>query len=129
MRVNSGSPPTEKWGYLKVPASRARLTELEGADDRADGLQVRLEALRVELTTSAEELSSARSLAAADFGTRVTAELSHLAMGKAVVQVGLSRRSDPDGLCLGEDGELHRQSAREHDAAACAPRDLGDADG
>jgi DNA repair protein RecN (Recombination protein N) len=90
--------------------SSARLTELEGADDRADGLQVRLEALRVELTATADELSSARSLAAADFGTRVTAELSHLAMGKAVVQVGLSRRPDPDGLSLGEDAEPVRFS-------------------
>jgi len=95
---------------LWAKESSARLTELEGADDRADGLQVRLEALRAELTTSADVLSSARSLAAADFGTRVTSELSHLAMGKAVVQVGISRRSDPDGLCLGEDAEPVRFS-------------------
>jgi DNA repair protein RecN (Recombination protein N) len=95
---------------LWAKESAARLTVLEGADDRADGLQVRLEALRVELTTRAGELSSARALAAADFGTRVTAELSHLAMGKAVVQVGLSRRPDPEGLCLGEDGEPVRFS-------------------
>ena len=80
--------------------SAARLAELEGADDRADGLQVRLEALRDDLASCAGELSAARALAAADFGARVTTELSHLAMGKAVVQVWLGRRPDPDGLSL-----------------------------
>jgi DNA repair protein RecN (Recombination protein N) len=87
---------------LWAKESAARLAELEGADERADGLAVRLEALRGELTSCAGELSTARHLAAADFGARVTTELSHLAMGKAVVQVGLSARPDPDGLSLGE---------------------------
>ena len=85
--------------------SEARLAELEGADDRADGLQVRLDALRGELTLAAGALSMARQLAAADLGARVTAELAHLAMGKAVVQVGISRRPDPDGLLLGKEVE------------------------
>ena len=80
--------------------SAARLTELEGADDRADGLQLRLEALRADLSSAAGELSAGRTFAAAGFGARVTTELSHLAMGKAVVQVALGRRQDPDGLCL-----------------------------
>jgi len=87
---------------LWAKESAARLTELEGADDRADLLEVRLEALREELTSCAGELSSARQRAAADFGARVTTELSHLAMGKAVIQVGLGRRPDPDGLSLGD---------------------------
>jgi len=95
---------------LWAKESAARLTELEGADDRADGLAVRLEALSVELSGSAGELSEARQRAATDFGTRVTAELSHLAMGKAVVQVALGRRPDPEGLCLGEGGEPVRFS-------------------
>jgi DNA repair protein RecN (Recombination protein N) len=90
--------------------SAVRLTELEGADDRAEGLQVRLEALRAELTTGAGELSAARKLAAADFGARVTAELSHLAMGTAVVQVDLGRRPDLQGLSLGDDVEPVRFS-------------------
>jgi len=80
--------------------SAARLTELEGVDDRVDGLQARLQALRDELTASAGEVSAAREVAAADFGTRVTTELSHLAMGKALVQVCVSRRPDPDGLSI-----------------------------
>jgi DNA repair protein RecN (Recombination protein N) len=90
---------------LWAKQSAARLTELEGADDRAEGLQIRLDALRGELTSSAGELSAARRLAAKDFGARVTTELSHLAMGKAVVQVGLGHRLDPEGLAMGEGGE------------------------
>ncbi len=85
---------------LWAKESAARLTLLEGADDQADRLQTRLEELRVELTGCAGELSSARQLAAKDFGDRVTTELSHLAMGKAVVQVEIGRRPDPDGLFL-----------------------------
>jgi DNA repair protein RecN (Recombination protein N) len=88
--------------------SAARLTELEGADDRADGLAVRLETLREELASCAAELSLARQRAAADFGARVTVELSHLAMGKAVVQVGVGRSPDPDGLSLGGGDEAVR---------------------
>jgi DNA repair protein RecN (Recombination protein N) len=90
---------------LWAKESAARLAELEGADDRADGLQVRLDTLRADLTVAAAELSAARQSAATEFGTRVTTELSHLAMGKAVVQVGLSRRPDPQGLALGQGDE------------------------
>ena len=64
----------------------------------------RLETLRDELATAAATLSAARRAAAVTFGERVTTELSHLAMGKAVVQVALGRRPDPEGLRLpGED--------------------------
>ncbi|MEP7017080.1 MAG: DNA repair protein RecN [Actinomycetota bacterium] len=80
--------------------SAARLTELEGVDDRVDGLQLRLSALRAELTGCAGEVSSARQAAAASLGARVTTELSYLAMGKAVVKVGVTSRPDPDGLTL-----------------------------
>jgi len=90
--------------------SAARLTELEGVDDRVEGLQVRLEALREDLTGCAGEVSAARQLAAADFGTRVTTELSHLAMGKAVVQVGVVRRFDPEGVSLTDGAEPVRFS-------------------
>jgi DNA repair protein RecN (Recombination protein N) len=95
---------------LWAKESAVRLTELEGADDRADGLQTRLAALRVELTDCAGELSAARQLAATDFGARVTTELSHLAMGRAVAQVGLGRRPDPQGLSLGQGVEPVRFS-------------------
>jgi DNA repair protein RecN (Recombination protein N) len=95
---------------LWAKVSAARLSELEGADDRADALEVRLDALTDELTSCAGELSAARQLAATDFGARVTTELSHLAMGKAVVTVALGRRSDPMGLFLGEGVEPVRFS-------------------
>jgi DNA repair protein RecN (Recombination protein N) len=95
---------------LWAKESAARLAELEGADDRADSLEVRLEALRGDLTDCAAELSTARGVAAADFGARVTSELSHLAMGKAVIQVALGRREDPEGLCLQEGDEPVRFS-------------------
>ena len=85
--------------------SSARLVELEGADDRADGLQVRLETLRDDLTVCAADLSGARQRAAADFGARVMTELSHLAMGKAVVQIVVGHRLDPDGLLLAPETE------------------------
>jgi len=84
--------------------SAARLDELEGADDRAEELSARLQTLRNELAAAAATLSAARRAAAVTFGERVTTELSHLAMGKAVVQVALGRRPDPEGLRLpGED--------------------------
>ena len=95
---------------LWAKESAARLTELEGADERADGLQVRLDELRAELTGCAGELSLARHLAAADLGARVTTELSHLAMGTAVVQVVLGRRPDPQGLALADEVEPVRFS-------------------
>lgn len=85
---------------LWAKESAARLAQLEGADDRADMLEARLEALRQELIAGAVELSAARHDAATDLGARVTSELSHLAMGKAVIQVAVSRRGDPEGLVL-----------------------------
>ena len=88
---------------LWAKESAARLAELEGADDRADALQLRLDVLREELTSCAGELSVARHLAAADLGARVTSELSHLAMGTALVQVALGRRPDPEGLWLADE--------------------------
>ncbi|HEX7462664.1 MAG TPA: DNA repair protein RecN [Dermatophilaceae bacterium] len=90
--------------------SAARLTELEGAQDRVEGLQVRLDVLRDDLTTCAGQLSAARRLSATDFGARVTTELSHLAMGKAVVQVDVGSRSDPEGLSLSRSSEPVRFS-------------------
>ena len=95
---------------LWAKESAVRLAVLEGAEDRADGLQVRLDALRAGLTECAGELSEARQRAATDFGGRVTAELSHLAMGKAVVQVAMGRRADPEGLSLREGDEPVRFS-------------------
>ena len=72
--------------------SAARLDQLLTADDRAEAMQARLEELEAELGAAAAELTAARTAAGTDFGRRVTAELSHLAMGKAVVQVSVQPR-------------------------------------
>ncbi|MGZ4685687.1 DNA repair protein RecN [Oryzihumus sp.] len=70
----------------------ARLDRLVTADDRAEAMQARLEQLEAELTAAAAELTAARTAAAPEFGQRVTQELAHLAMGKAVVQVAVQPR-------------------------------------
>ena len=109
--------------------SAARLDELEGADDRAEELSARLETLRDELADAAATLSAARRAAAVTFGERVTTELSHLAMGKAVVQVALGRRPDPDGAAAagrGRAGPVHpARRRRRRDPAGRQPRRPG----
>ncbi len=85
----------------------ARLDELVRADDRIGSLDGEVVALRDELVARAEQLSDARREAATRFGERVSDELTHLAMGRAVVEVEVSRRPDPDGLEL-SDGERVR---------------------
>ncbi len=78
----------------------ARLDELVRADDRIGSLDAEVVSLRDELVACAEQLSQARQEAATRFGARVSDELTHLAMGRAVVEVEVTRRPDPDGLEL-----------------------------
>ncbi|MEO7233987.1 MAG: DNA repair protein RecN [Lapillicoccus sp.] len=78
----------------------ATLTELMGADDRADALDERTTRLRGELGERAARLSRARTEAATRLGRRVTDELGHLAMGSAEVTVAVTSRPDPDGLSV-----------------------------
>jgi DNA repair protein RecN (Recombination protein N) len=87
----------------------ARLDELVTADDRVERLGAEVAQLEGSLVAAALALSDARRSAGDDFGTRVSEELAHLAMGKAVVHVELRRRSDPDGVLL-PDGERVRLS-------------------
>lgn len=87
----------------------ARLDELVTADDRVDRLGAEVAELEAAVVTAATSLSDARRAAAQEFGLRVCEELSHLAMGKAVVQVDVRRRADPDGVAL-PDGERVRLS-------------------
>ena len=91
------------WGA----SAAARLVELGVTDgaDGSDGVDTRLAeleaerlALRARLGASAAKLSRARAKAAATFGSAVTAELAHLAMPKAAVEVAVTQREDPDGL-------------------------------
>src|SRR6476469_5205519 len=89
--------------------SAARLDELVTADDRVERLGAEVAELEASLVAAALALSEARRAAGDDFGTRVSEELSHLAMGKAVVHVELRRRTDPEGVAL-PDGERVRLS-------------------
>ncbi|GAA3707886.1 DNA repair protein RecN [Terrabacter ginsenosidimutans] len=78
----------------------ARLDELVTADDRVERLGAEVAELEAAVVAAAVALSEARRAAGEDFGVRVSEELAHLAMGKAVVHVELGRRADPDGIAL-----------------------------
>lgn len=82
-------------------AGAARLAELDGDDERIDGLTAERDALRGELAELAEALTEARGEAAERFGAAVTDELTELAMPHARVTVDLRRTevaADADGL-------------------------------
>lgn len=78
----------------------ARLDELVTADDRVDRLGSEVAELQAAVVTAAVALSEARRTAGTEFGNRVSEELAHLAMGKAVVHVDVRRRTDPEGVTL-----------------------------
>ena len=94
--------------------SAARLDELEGADDRAAELEAQAgDAARRARRVGGERSARRARTAAVTFGKRVTTELAHLAMGKAVVQAALGRRPDPEGLrAAGRDGARAVHPAR-----------------
>jgi DNA repair protein RecN (Recombination protein N) len=91
----------------------ARLDELLSADDRVEILHTRLGELTTDLVAAASELTAARVSAATDFAARVSEELSHLAMGRAVVEVRVEQRTAEDGLPLpsGERVRIGRHGA------------------
>ncbi|WP_030528249.1 DNA repair protein RecN [Phycicoccus jejuensis] len=76
-----------------------RVAELESTGDRIEELAARLEDLTTRRADAAEALSAARRSAAEALGTRITAELAHLAMGSATVTVAVedSGRFGADG--------------------------------
>jgi DNA repair protein RecN (Recombination protein N) len=78
----------------------ARLDSLLSADDALEELERRAQALTAELGSAAAEVSAARSGAADQLAAAVTAELAHLAMGRAVVEVSVTTRSVDDGLAV-----------------------------
>jgi DNA repair protein RecN (Recombination protein N) len=67
--------------------SAARLTELEGDDDRIEGLAAERAELAGRLEAEAAELTSVRTAAAERFSAAVTGELTALAMPHASVHV------------------------------------------
>ncbi|GGV63102.1 DNA repair protein RecN [Streptomyces griseoloalbus] len=81
--------------------SAARLTELDGDDDRIGELTAERDALRAELGVLAQELTDARTEAAERFAAAVTAELASLAMPHARVSFDIRQTEDPEGVEVG----------------------------
>ncbi|GGW36110.1 DNA repair protein RecN [Streptomyces xantholiticus] len=79
----------------------ARLTELDGDDDRIGELTVERDALRDELSGLAQALTDARTEAAARFAEAVTEELASLAMPHARVSFAIRQTEDPHGVEVG----------------------------
>nr|WP_281497543.1 DNA repair protein RecN [Ornithinimicrobium sp. F0845] len=81
-------------------SAAAEVAELDGADDRIAELTREELRLRDELASAGAALTRARQEAAARLGEEVGAELAHLAMGSARVEVVVRHRPDDDGLAL-----------------------------
>ncbi|WP_344493421.1 DNA repair protein RecN [Streptomyces enissocaesilis] len=79
----------------------ARLTELEGDDDRIDELTAERDGLREELAGLAQALTDARTEAAKRFADAVTEELASLAMPHARVTIDVRQTEDPEGVEVG----------------------------
>jgi DNA repair protein RecN (Recombination protein N) len=73
----------------------ARLLDLDSTDERIEQLRAERDELRARLGARAEALSQARTAAAKRLGSGVTAELTHLAMPHATVEIAV-RQSDGD---------------------------------
>lgn len=81
--------------------SAARLTELDGDDERIGELTAERDALSAELGGLAQALTEARAEAAERFAAAVTAELASLAMPHARVSFDIRQTEDPEGVEVG----------------------------
>ncbi|MFJ6726606.1 DNA repair protein RecN [Streptomyces sp. NPDC091281] len=81
--------------------STARLTDLDGDDERIGELTAERDALRAGLSGLAQALTDARTEAADRFAAAVTAELASLAMPHARVSFALRQTDDPEGVEVG----------------------------
>ncbi|WEO98282.1 DNA repair protein RecN [Streptomyces sp. FXJ1.172] len=81
--------------------SAARLTELDGDDERIEELTAERDALRTGLGGLAQALTDARTEAAERFAAAVTAELASLAMPHARVSFDIRQTEDPEGVEVG----------------------------
>ncbi|MFE6285025.1 DNA repair protein RecN [Streptomyces sp. NPDC057877] len=79
----------------------ARLTELDGDDERITELTAERDALRTELGGLAQALTDARTEAAERFAAAVTEELASLAMPHARVSFDIRQTEDPEGVEVG----------------------------
>jgi DNA repair protein RecN (Recombination protein N) len=105
-----GATTHEVLGWAKESA--ARLTDLDVSDERIAELREQESRFRQDAARRGGELSRLRAEAAVTVGERVTAELSHLAMGSAQVVVSVQSTPDPNGLVVeGADGPVR---ARRH---------------
>ncbi|MFF0222548.1 DNA repair protein RecN [Streptomyces sp. NPDC004629] len=94
-----GDDITSVLGWAEQGA--ARLTELDGDDERIDELTAERDALRSELGGLAQALTDARTEAAERFAAAVTAELASLAMPHARVSFAIRQTEDPEGVEVG----------------------------
>ena len=107
-RADLGSVTARYGGSVEAVLAHARdaatkVAALQGADDRIAVLEGDLERLRLAAGKAAAALTDLRADAAARLGAAVTAELTHLAMPKAVVVVQVTQSEttdDADGLPL-----------------------------
>ncbi len=79
----------------------ARLSELDGDDDRIGALAAERDALLADLGGLARTLTDARTEAARRFAAAVTAELAELAMPHARVTVEIRQAEDAEGIEVG----------------------------
>ncbi|MGL4177617.1 MAG: DNA repair protein RecN, partial [Dermatophilaceae bacterium] len=77
----------------------ARVAELDSTGDRIDILEGQVADLVQQQVAAADELTEQRRAAASELGSRITDELSHLAMGAATVEVAVE-----DAGRFGSDG-------------------------
>ena len=80
-------------GVLAWAASaRGELAGLDTSDEAIAALRKRAEALRSELAAAAAKISARRAAAAEKLSAAATAELDHLAMGKASLRIAVTPR-------------------------------------
>ncbi|MEU3147234.1 DNA repair protein RecN [Streptomyces sp. NPDC006999] len=101
--------------------SAARLTDLEGDDERIGELTAERDGLRAELGGLAQTLSQARTEAAERFAAAVTGELASLAMPHARVSFDIRQTEDPDGVEVGGRTVAHGPSGVDEVELLLAP--------
>ena len=75
----------------------SELDSIESGDSRREELAAELAAVRQDLSSRAEALSRKRSKARAELEKRLTTEFEALGLGKARLEVSISRVPDPNG--------------------------------
>ena len=96
----AGQPAAELSAVLRwAKIARARLSELDGDDDKITGMAAGEAAVAADVRELAGRLTAARQRVAERFAADVTAELSALAMPHARLTVAVSplREAGPDG--------------------------------